>query len=343
MNELPGDAELIRARATTWRRVALGIYAGGLTVGTHWPRLELGDPRHPPDKMLHFLCFGGLAVLLHQARFFRLNLVLIVVAIVWIVFDETTQAIPGLGRSFSVEDIAASAMGAIVATAICWATRPVGGPAARVRRARFDLCLDRLLSSPTNWMAIATGLALGAMIGVPTGILIDAMWDDPTPFQAGVIGGLLGGATVGGALLLLGVRHEERRAIARGDWVELPVAGWPDVIRACARPIAGGCAILLSLTIVWGLGVVLRRDWALVAEIQRWFDSLSKGMIGVIDAAVIGLIGAGTIDRCRARLAAVVDRADQRCLQCGQDLRATPVIERTGRCGECGSFFIRAS
>ncbi|MEO0964400.1 MAG: hypothetical protein AAFY08_04700 [Planctomycetota bacterium] len=62
-----------RSAGLTWMWRALAIvYAAGLSVGTHWPRLNLGpnDLGYglELDKLLHAGAFGGLAVLAWWAR-----------------------------------------------------------------------------------------------------------------------------------------------------------------------------------------------------------------------------------------------------------------------------------
>lgn len=358
----------LRRRATALRRAVFGVYAGALAAGTHWPRLELGDPARPPDKMLHFIAFAGLAVMLWEARLVRRHATLLAVGLLWIWLDEWTQRLPGLGRVFSYEDIAAGALGFLAATAVLWALRPVGGPAARLRRARFDALLDSLLARPVAWGVLGSSAALGATIGVPGAILVDRLLGgDGAPFQTALVGGVLGAAAVGGAMLVAGLRFEDERmrrdgrclrcgerrprdaaacpTCARpalpGQWHLWPIVGWGDVRRAFLVPVAGAFATLLLLSTLW-LGVLAaRRDVAIAARIDDLLRSLSPGMTSVIDATLLTVVLAVAIDRARHRLARRIERGAERCVGCGQDLRATPVAaEGVGRCGECGGAFL---
>lgn len=340
------DVLLIRRRATALRRVAFIVVAAGVASGTHWPNLRMGDPTHPADKLLHFVSFAVLGFFLHEARFFREHqswryLALFAIGIAWTSIDEISQQLPGLGRSFSLEDIVASSAGFIIATSLCWATRPRGSAGARLRRERLDLCVDAVLARPMGWMTVATSAALGAAVAVPLAVIINGYSDTPTPFQAAIVGGLLGAAAVGGAAMLTCIRREEAARYASGEWIELPSLSWPDVVRACALPILGGVAMLVAAFVAWALLLVLQRDVTLASNIFRWMESLSKGMESVIDATVVGLIVAVVLDRCRARATRRVDAADCHCLACGQDLRATPAPAGSGRCGECGAWFVR--
>lgn len=340
------DVSTIKRRATALRRVAFIIIAAGVASGTHWPNLQMGDPTYPADKLLHFVCFGVLGLFMHEARFFRDDQTwrywaLFAIGIAWTTIDELTQQIPGLGRSFSLEDIVASSAGFIVATSVCWATRPRGSVGARLRRERLDLCVDAVLARPMGWMTVATSAALGAVVAVPLAVVINGYSDTPTPFQAAVVGGLLGAAAIGGAAMLMCIRRDEAARYASGEWIELPSLSWPDVVRPCALPVLGGVAMLVAAFVAWALLLVLQRDVTLASNIFRWMESLSKGMESVIDATVVGLIVAIVLDRCRARAARRVDAADRHCLACGQDLRATPAPAGSGRCSECGAIFVR--
>jgi VanZ family protein len=344
----------------------LGVYAGALSVGTHWPRLELGDPTRPPDKMLHFVAFGGLAFFLWQARYVRRVTTLLLIGVAWTALDEITQALPVLQRSFSFEDVVASACGVLAVSAIIAATRPLGGPFARLRRRRFDLLLDALLSRATPWMAILSAAALGAAVGVPLLVLLNGFTPDPVPFQAAVTGGLFGAGVTGPAMALLGLRREEETMSSRrrclgcgeegigpscpscgmtalpGQWAAWPSIGWPDLIRACLRPLLGGAATLLFLLVLSLSVLALRPAWPPFAMFDDWYRSLSKGMPAVLDGTALAVIGALTVWRCRVRIARRLDASAERCLGCAQDLRGTPVDrDRSGRCGECGAAFLR--
>lgn len=329
------------ADATRVRRLALVTYATALSIGTHWPRLQLGDPMHPPDKMLHFVAFGGLAFFLGQSRYLATFVGLAAVGIVWTAADEASQLFPGLGRTFSWEDLVASASGFLVVTALLWAMRPRGERGAALRRARFDAAIDNLLSRPVGWMALLSAGALGAATGVPLAQIVNAHSDSPTPFQAGVTGAVLGSGTAVGILLVSGIRHEERKAIAEGRWRELPSPGWRDVLRASLLPASAGVAALVAAFGAWAVMQGLSREVAFVHEARRWLDSLSKGMETVIDATFVGFLAALVIEFSRRRLARRVDDGDRVCLACAHDLRATGAPDGWGRCPECGAHFWR--
>jgi VanZ family protein len=331
----------VYAAATRVRRTVFIVYAAGLSAGTHWPRLQLGDPANPPDKMLHFTCFAGLAFFLHQARLLPGYLSLAVVGVLWTAVDEVSQLWPGLGRTFSGEDFLASSLGFLVMTALLWATRPRGERGARIRRERFERSIDELLARPVAWMAILSAGAMGAAVGLPLATFLDSLGDQPTPFQARVIGGVFGAASLAGFMVVAGTRYEERKAIANGTWRALPWLRWADVLKACTVPVTSALAALVALYGMWALMRVLSRESASVHALLRWFDSLSNGMETVVDASAVGFLCAFAVELSRRRLTRRVDDGDQECLGCGHDLRATPTGDSWGRCGECGENFWR--
>lgn len=368
MNESAAASTPFARRATALRRVLFGLYASALALGTHWPRLQIGDPAHPPDKLLHFVAFAGLAVMLWEARLVRRHRTLFLIGLIWVILDESTQALPGLGRTSSVEDVVAGGLGFFSASILLWSLRPRGGVASRLRRRRFERLLDALLARPANWMILGTAAALGATIGVPVAILLVHLFGlDEPPFQTALVGGMLGVAALGGAAARHGLRAMESTVVEQGRCLGCgaedrssevacprcgceplpgarlpwPSVGWPDVARASLLPLAGAGAMLLFLFTVWLGLVAARREVLLAARIDDLIRGLAPGMSTVLDASVIALVGAIAIDRARARLARRIDAGDRRCLGCGQDLRGTTVADGLGRCGECGGAFLR--
>ncbi|MDZ4753259.1 MAG: VanZ family protein [Phycisphaerae bacterium] len=357
------SARVVRAsvRARTGWRVLLGVYAAIVSVGTHWPRLQLGDPRHPPDKLLHFVAFGGLAFLLWQARYFKRVRSLFVFGVLWTATDEVTQAIPGLGRSFSVDDILAGSLGVWSATMLIWATKPAGGPMTRLRRERFDGVLDLVLSKPSAWLAFLTAGAAGSLIGMVVAVFINGYGDDPSPFMAAITGMVLGAAATGPAMLLHGVRVVDERMLrgrlclgcgesfgdvdghcrvcgersVPGQWFPVPWLSRRDVVRACVPPLLGAIgSILLLLILYWGAATF----WP---NLDRWARGRESPMREAFGAVFLATLVALTLHRCRARLGRRIELGSVQCLGCGQDLRATPTTNGVGRCSECGAGFVR--
>ncbi|MDI9402609.1 MAG: hypothetical protein QM516_01945 [Limnohabitans sp.] len=111
------DFAVLEARARTLWRTALFVYLIPVTIATHWPRLGFGAGG-PIDKFSHFLGFGFLAwIALHAVPQRRAWLAWLA-AVAWVYIDERTQAIPILGRVFSVHDMIAGWLGVICAGAL---------------------------------------------------------------------------------------------------------------------------------------------------------------------------------------------------------------------------------
>jgi hypothetical protein len=102
------------ARTGLWR-AAFVIYAMALTTGTHWPKLQVHSPVPSSDKIIHFLAFGGLTVLLWQTRWIRSLWLLLIVAAVWTALDEWSQNIPVLKRTATPIDVLAGVAGVLAA------------------------------------------------------------------------------------------------------------------------------------------------------------------------------------------------------------------------------------
>lgn len=103
------------------RRIALGVYLVALFTATHWPqlRIDIGElPR--PDLLLHFSAFSIFTVLIAGARLFGPTLawrsigLSALAAAVYGVFDELTQATPGLGRFATIDDYLANLGGIVI-------------------------------------------------------------------------------------------------------------------------------------------------------------------------------------------------------------------------------------
>lgn len=334
MGGVPAEVSL---RATRHWRVLLGVYAGALATGTHWPRLDLGDPERQPDKIMHFVAFGVLAALLWQARIVATPWRLLALGVVWCAIDETTQGIPGLGRSVSIHDFVASALGVVVATAVVAATLPLGGEPSRARRLRFDLTLDSLLARPGPWMAIASAAALGALVAMPLAVLLDARLDvrgaGVGPFAASLLGAGFGVAVAAPAAVLAGIRHEDRRLVAAGAFPSpTPTIASSAIVASAWRPALLGFVVIVLLFLLWGGLLSLRVHSTAVARIDAFLAGLPKGMVTVIDAGVLGIAASIATWRTRVRLARWVDAGGSRCIACGHPFGPHGAT----RCPECG-------
>ena len=359
--------EPVSRRAVAMSRVVLGLYAGVAVAGTHWPRLQIGDPNHPVDKMLHFVAFGGLAFFLSRGRYFRSTWALLLFACAWIVLDEVTQALPGLGRSFSVEDMLAGWLGAGSTALMLWATRPLRLPIARLRRERFDAVVDLVLSEPSRFMALVASAAAGVTIGMPTSIILNGLSETPTPVQAGIIGLVLGGLAASFVYVILAVRAMEERMMERtlclgcgqtvggeagpctacgrtplmGQWFPMPGLAASAIVRACIPPVLGGLGTILFAIIAIQLSAGVVGTSEPVLRLNEWLRGPARGMEANFHIVLLVIVAALTVDRCRNRVAVRLECGSRTCLGCGHDLRATSAPKGVGRCGECGAGFVR--
>ena len=118
-------------------RVVLLAYCVALSVGTHWPRLQLVKVSGwSIDKFLHFGAFGVLAFLLLNAwphsqrtvqRFgwfgFGMTGIAVMCALAYSLVDELTQGfVPG--RTVTGKDMLANATGVFLGTVI-WRYMPI--------------------------------------------------------------------------------------------------------------------------------------------------------------------------------------------------------------------------
>jgi hypothetical protein len=345
------------------------VYAGAMSAGTHWPRLQLGDPTHPPDKLLHFIAFGGLLFMLVRARFFAGLAANFLVALLWTALDEITQGIPGLGRSMSMEDIVAGWMGVTTTGLFLWATRPLAAPIVALRRQRFDAMIDLILSRRIGWIGFGVSVVGGIATVGPLSILANGFSAEPTPFQAAVVGAMLGAGSGGAAYLIIAMRSLEESLIERrlclgcgeavgegadscaacgerpllAQWLPMPGLSRADILRACLTPTLGAIGVLILGLVLLQAAAVLIPTSPPILRLNAWWNGLSKGMDTNIHALSLAALVAVTVERIRVRMARRIERCDAVCLGCRHDLRSTPANGGIGRCGECGAGFVRSS
>ena len=155
------DAPLAR-RARRAFRIALVCYLVPVMVATHWPRLAF-QGSGVVDKFVHFIGFGLLAWLFLNAALFRRPILNLALAAFWVYFDEITQAIEILGRTFSWYDLAAGWLGCGVAGLVWWAVR-LRAPRGSAERLA-DLTAERLIyARGAAWLR--TGVTVAVFIGL---------------------------------------------------------------------------------------------------------------------------------------------------------------------------------
>ena len=345
-----------------WRRSAAVGAILVLLIGTHIPRLHLGPEEDGPDKLLHFAAFAIIAALVRVATPGRSVLVAGLFSVALALFDEVSQEIPGLNRSFDPFDLVADFGGIVVALAWCVALGPPRrGPewwleAYRRRAAGYRL----LLASPGNWMHLGIAGALGAMVG---GVLLAIAGRNPVvgPITMTVVGaqtGLVAGVV---GALEIGRRHaaerieDERRClgclvagVTPGARCQCGVLAPPvDLERSVApRRLLLPTAITLLLAaavLVAGYLAMQALRFSMVRPwpVFSWYDRLHVADAMALDAIILGLVGAVAVGSRRRFATRCAEAEGVRCLRCGHDLRGTPDEGGEGRCPECGTIFRR--
>jgi hypothetical protein len=332
-----------------------------LAVGTHWPKLQLGTGDMPaPDKLIHLVAFGGLGLLL--ARSGWLGRWWILAAAAWIIFDEATQAIPGLNRTTSWMDPAAGLLGIGVVAAWGWALAPIGGPANRARLAFLRLAHDSVFARPTTWLWCAlAGTAGASAIGAA------AWWGLGLRQPDDLFVSLVAGAGAGVHFTLHALTARRRRELARiracpwcaasganlrfdaqgcapcsgcgrslwiGQWradLSLPRGR---LLRLARRPILAAAAMAAVAAAAWGVAVLAHAAWGIrLASRVPWEIASSVDLAGAgLAAAILVRVG-------RRQVAAAFDAQHRACLCCGHDVHGSPATAGEGRCAECGRTY----
>jgi multisubunit Na+/H+ antiporter MnhC subunit/VanZ family protein len=377
---MPSRAVSQRQQQVTrpWR-VLFVVYAIALFTGTHWPRLDLDVGDLPaPDKILHMVGFAGLAFLLWRTQWITRTWLLLLVLLVWALLDEVTQAIPILGRTFSMLDVVGGWLGIVTVLIWRWALMPIGGPLNRTRCIMVEAVIDQLFLSRRTWLlAVIAGLAGACITGLPAGYLVMQV-QPPSTLAAGLAAAIVGGATASLAVLDWLWRQERKRVISMrqcdrcggsAEQVKFDEQGHGKCAR-CASPLHVGQWILLApqprrvqSSPLWHgvVSLIGAATFALAVYMflhrsalhSPWLLNLMDRAAGspavaipadlrlVIDLSTILFVLALAVRVYRETLARVVDQQDVRCMTCGHEVHATQTKQGVGRCGECGGSFVR--
>ena len=357
------------------------LYTLALTLGTHWPRLELPPTVPATDKSIHLVAFGGLTVLLWQTRWLKKLWVVSLIALAWSALDELTQGLPGLNRTVTGHDLIANALGIMVAMSWIWALRSRGVPggANRLRMDRFHFVVEEMFADRRAWLA-------GIVGAIAAGVPLLAYWIAFSPnhetIRRAITIAIFGCAVVTylGWMRLWRIKHGQAMrqqpcltcgTPARADDLRVPVplrncracgvsqpstiwlntsgpslqrvlhmAMWPTLLTIAAL-VAGFVLIFLTPTLYEFLLGQGGSGAKIAPRLVRFFGTVPNELMNVVDLAAHLLLFAIVTRIYRGSLAAFHDRASI-CMQCGHDLRATPVDARgMGRCGECGTVFAR--
>ncbi len=241
----PLDDRPRRTALASWR-ISLWLYFVTMTVLTHLPTMEpLGPGHDAPDKIAHFLTFGGLAVLLERARMLPRGWIAFVVVAVWAPLDEWTQQWFAVSRTTSVADVVGGWMGILTAGVVTAALRPTTRASGAWRRGIATL--DAMAEPGTGGiLAAATALAVTAA-AFP--IIFGLMWNG-----AGIsIPAVSAIASI--AIGLLAAAPLTRRAWRRAGGPRWPAPpAWAWVVLPIAMFGGWGSGQLLAMAGVSGLG-----------------------------------------------------------------------------------------
>lgn len=359
-----------------WRLAFIG-FALAMTVGTHWPRLQLAPEIPATDKSIHLMAFATLTVLIWRTGWIGSRWLLLLLGLAWAAADELSQGIPVLNRHVSWHDVMANALGVLVAAAWLWALRPAGvdGGANRLRLRLNEYTLDEVFARSSAWLAL---LISAAIVAAPL-ILIWRFLD--------VRGARLAiGAAAGAIMILTWLQwrrlwyRQQQRIAAEQPCLRCGTASASGASSAaCARcgsaidefayeqprftPLRTALGLsmrpaLMALLIIsgafalilvtphlyaWILNTGPRAASSTAQRIVRFFAALPQEFSATVDLALLLLLLAGTARIYRTAVARFHDRGIA-CRRCGHDLRGTPVDHKgRGRCGECGVRFLRSA
>jgi len=239
------------ARARRFWRIALVAYLVPITVVTHWPRLGFAGAG-AVDKFAHFLGFGALAWLALHARPAGRAWLGFLFAVAWVYIDEVTQAIPILGRTFSVHDMIAGWTGVALAGAIHLAR------AARRPQGVLDPHdpLEPLVYGDARNWSRAAAFAVAATLVIGGAIIAWRMRGGMELSIGSAIHPLAMGFLCG---LVAATAHVERQTLARrGLAIDgLPAQGIPP--RSPFAWFIGPIAVLAAIPLAWALHRLLVR------------------------------------------------------------------------------------
>ncbi len=352
-----------------------------ISLATHWPNVHVGDPTRPPDKIIHFIAFGGLTALLWQIGWIKSRIALAATSLAIAVADELTQSMGIEGRQSSIEDVIAGGLGIFVVVLGIWAFAPVGGPAAMLRQQRRRIAEQFVFSRLGPWLSLLAASLFGIVVMLPLSILIDSRFPRPNPLQAALVGAVLG-VLLSSLIMLEALVRRTLQATAHRprctscgaealDGISCTRCGaqtdrhlfiaWPDVgggefLRLAARPLALAVGIVIAVTaVVLSIGA-LRLTFPLAGQMDALIQGRAYGMTSVLDLTLVASAAAVAVRSFRTRSARRADAASERCIECGYDLSQTPTaVEgymgrdaagvarpcQIGRCGECGASFLR--
>ncbi len=263
-------------RTLTIIRVFTAVYWAGLFYGTHRPRLHIDPGVMIPhlDKLLHFTCFGGLAVWLGLSRIGRRPVLwATLIALAYLPIDEITQHWMQPQRTLDWYDVLAGAAGVLTAAVgfavVKYLRRPATSFVDHARLVSAMTLFSRCFGLARDW-ALAFALGFG--------------WVYDALVIAFMIPNLFRRAYGEGALTAAFIPHYTR--LDRDD---------PDTRRRFALLVLGllftglaGVSLLIcgaSLAAVW-----LSPDWPIKFELTGLLTAITIWYMPLV--CVVALLGA---------------------------------------------------
>ena len=359
-----GPAFLRHERTLQPWRIALVLYTLFIIITSHWPGQapEAIEPRHyVPDKLIHFLAFGGFVMLLWMSGWIRSWWMASLAGIGFVLIDEWTQSIFATNRHASVEDLIAGMLGVLTASGWMAAFATPAPRALGTRSRRQSFAMETLFEQPSNilrlallgavplllvavliysiaWtllgasygnLALTVGL-VAAMICMWVHIrqrmisILDAMTDPRPCFACGNSMKELAPDEAGWATC--SVCGEEAH---RSQWVRLVMPKTPLPMLIKADGISGTACLMLYLL----LGLIFAPYALLVAD--------QSGLAGAILYTSVGLITAMMWAGRHQLLGSWLTSMGTRCAQCDSDLMDVEVDRGLGQCPQCRTEFAR--
>jgi len=358
------DPAAIRREGAAWPwRIAFLLFTLFLLIATLWP--GSGQPSsglESPDKLLHFLSFGGLAFLFWMTDWIRRFWIVSLLAIAFTIFDELAQAFFSVNREASGADIAAGILGVLTASAWMSTFQASGQLVTRQQDRRIHYILDEMLSRPANWFLIGAAFSLPmilifllifylswTLLGISIGNIA---------LTIGVVAGL---ALALGMLLRLappiiesidvehpcfdcGVNLSDLELdddglghctscghpVHASQWHHLPVPNMPVSTILAADGTVGIACVISYLVLAIVIGPLLL---------------LASGHAGLATAILytgIGITGAMCWQWYRTQRIVITDQGGDRCIRCSNDLAAVDTEGGLGRCPGCDAIFARS-
>mgnify|MGYP004164301609 CR=1 FL=1 len=357
------DPAAIRREGAAWPwRIAFLVFATLLLIATHWPASEpSGNNVLSPDKLVHFLCFGGFTFLLWMTRWFRRFWVVALYSTAFTVLDEISQGFFSAHRDTSGADIAAGLLGVFAASAWMTTFQPADNFVTRQQEKQVIWVVDELLARPANWFLLA-----GAFV-VPMLVVFLPLY---------ILGWKTLGISVGNITLTLGILvglaalgvvlrrilpdylrriETDRPCFECGvDLSDLELdADGSGHCGACGYPVhrsqwvrlpAPRIPLATILQADGALGLVCFAGYVLLAMCAAPLLLLANGHPGLASSIFYcGTFIAGALvwQWFRVLRNEIVEEGDRRCVRCRCDLTTVGVAGGLGVCPECGVNFAR--